>query len=1118
MVKECTRICHLVALSLLISICAVSSAPLSAVHRVALVIGNSEYTQLTKLPNPVNDAKSVAAKLWSAGFEVIEVIDADYQQMRSALATFRGRIREGGHAVFYYAGHGVSIDGTNFLLPVTINASSRDKILDEALSANLIPQMVEAEDAQLVIMILDACRDNPFLSQDQTSPTSDGPDIAVTSSESRGIRGGLSEIEPGSIETVIAYATAPGKVALDGEADHSPYTEALLGQLDVTGLEIDRLFRNVRSEVRKKTREIQIPWVASTLENNHYIRFPDEQDLDLDLQEKGPADTLGLIPPEMIVKLSLLESILQSNDLEGYNIFLQRFPDDTLSDLVRTRLETLTSGSMLTPAPVGHIIGETPKSALSHPTLSFETAIGVGAIAVDPTNLISDWVDIDSISVIEVPRRGKLFVTDSVGTVRNVTVGSELMSETVSTLTYEPEIGQSDAPEKLVYQSNISDGLRRQGEFQFVPFFHACDVLAALHHDPTRVTKGVRNLLIDLPAARVACRQAVQDYPQVKRFLSQLARVYRLNDQFVLGLATAQRAANSGHPAGMAIYGDFLRHGWGAEASLEKALYWLKRAAALGDVLAYVYLGEIFRDGNGVPADLEQARRWFEKAGDKDFDWGITNLGLLYYDGVGVEQDLKEARRLFLKAALLGDPVAQEMLGLMHRDGIGVEQNFNVAVNWFESAAGQGYPYGEAELGRFYEMGWGVEQNSQRALLLYQRAADEGDATAFFYLGEAYQNGVLVDTEIEQSIVNFEKAVSLGNRQAARRLGDLYREGEAISADPSSAAYWYEKGAALGDGGAAFILGSMAEQGANGSIDERAALRWYKTAYELGKPSAARAAAKLLVDGAGGLLPTPIFAKLWYERAASGGDTYAMRDLAQLILDKGDALGTTEQDALDWLEEAANHSHAGAALDAGRLLEEGRGDVTSDPVRALLRYQQAASLGSSSGARAAAKLLESGNGVQKDQSAAFRLYMEAANAGDVWAARDAAKMLEAGRGTAANPLGAHELYIQSAKGGNLWSALEVARIYHDGQYLEEALDLSAAWYAIASASEDPNLIRRVDTKLDAMSKDTKEKALLILENWIDLDKHSALPTIELQNLDDKLHSLARLVVDGWQDQ
>jgi formylglycine-generating enzyme required for sulfatase activity len=226
------------------------AASASAEPRVALVIGNSKYGgDLPKLTNPSNDAELMAATLKKLGFEVVKVQDADLQQMKRAISEFGTKLANaGGSAVglFYYAGHGIQVGGTNFLIPLKANITKAADADLEAVDAGLILKQMEFAGNALNIIILDACRNNPL---------------------SRGMRSadqGLARMDA-PMGSFIAYSTAPGATAADGTGKNSPYTLALTKAMQKPGIPIEETFRDARVEVIAATQKEQIPWESSSL-------------------------------------------------------------------------------------------------------------------------------------------------------------------------------------------------------------------------------------------------------------------------------------------------------------------------------------------------------------------------------------------------------------------------------------------------------------------------------------------------------------------------------------------------------------------------------------------------------------------------------------------------------------------------------------------------------------------------------------------------------------------------------------------------------------------------------------------------------------------------------------
>ena len=227
--------------------------PALAEKRVALVLGNSAYQSVPPLPNPVNDAAVIAATLKEAGFDVVDSRrDLPAAETRRALRDFADRARDADIAVVYYAGHGIEVDGTNYLIPVDAKLERDTDVFDEAFSLDRILLAIEPA-KKLRLVILDACRDNPFAK---------GMRRTVAS---RSIERGLAKIEPASPNTLIAYSAKAGSTALDGDAGNSPFTLALAKHLTTPGLDVRRAFGFVRDDVLKTTGNRQEPFVYGSL-------------------------------------------------------------------------------------------------------------------------------------------------------------------------------------------------------------------------------------------------------------------------------------------------------------------------------------------------------------------------------------------------------------------------------------------------------------------------------------------------------------------------------------------------------------------------------------------------------------------------------------------------------------------------------------------------------------------------------------------------------------------------------------------------------------------------------------------------------------------------------------
>jgi uncharacterized caspase-like protein len=222
-----------------------------AQNRWALVIGNSTYgADIGPLPNPVNDATDMAATLQPLGFQVTRILNATRQQMEEALTAFRSQLRPGGVGLFYFAGHGAQVEGTNYLIPIGANVERAVTTQADSMSAEQVLASMTAAGTALNILILDACRNNPFLSR---WPVQVPPGLAPM----QAARGSF-----------IAYATAPGAVAADGGGRNGTYTKHLLRYLTTPDLLVEQMFKRVRMAVEEETGGAQTPWEASSLQGD----------------------------------------------------------------------------------------------------------------------------------------------------------------------------------------------------------------------------------------------------------------------------------------------------------------------------------------------------------------------------------------------------------------------------------------------------------------------------------------------------------------------------------------------------------------------------------------------------------------------------------------------------------------------------------------------------------------------------------------------------------------------------------------------------------------------------------------------------------------------------------
>ena len=251
-------------------------------QRVALVIGNSDYRSVSPLANATSDALLIAQTLKELGFTLVgggAQLDLDKAKLVDAIRSFGHAAKGATAALFYYAGHGVQVRGINWLVPVGANPADESDVDFEMVDASLVLRAMEGADAKFKLLILDACRNNPF--------------------GSRGLRTlgrGLVEMEAPE-GTLISYATQPGQVARDGDDGHSPYSKALATAMRQPGLDIFNLFNEVGLIVKRATKGTQQPWVASSpLEGTFYFRRPEAKRAALTPSHAGALEQTEIAP------------------------------------------------------------------------------------------------------------------------------------------------------------------------------------------------------------------------------------------------------------------------------------------------------------------------------------------------------------------------------------------------------------------------------------------------------------------------------------------------------------------------------------------------------------------------------------------------------------------------------------------------------------------------------------------------------------------------------------------------------------------------------------------------------------------------------------------------------
>ena len=299
----------------------VGAQPAREEPRLALLIGNSAYRE-APLRNPVNDVRAMAQALRELGFTVLAYENATKRTMETAIIEFGRRLAEGGVGTFYYAGHGLQVRGRNYLVPVDAEIDSEAATRIAAVDVELLlEQMTEAKN-RVNIVILDACRNNPF------------------ERRLRGASRGLAAVDAAR-GTLVAYATAPGSVAADGDGKNGLYTEELLQALQVPGLKVEEVFKRVRVNVGRRSNGGQTPWESSSLTGDLIVNAAGN------VTTPGNVTTAAVTAPAVAPDREALfwMSIKDGNDPAAFEAYLKQYPDGTFAPLARRRLASVTSPS-----------------------------------------------------------------------------------------------------------------------------------------------------------------------------------------------------------------------------------------------------------------------------------------------------------------------------------------------------------------------------------------------------------------------------------------------------------------------------------------------------------------------------------------------------------------------------------------------------------------------------------------------------------------------------------------------------------------------------------------------------------------------------------------------------
>jgi TPR repeat protein len=628
-------------------LCAVFSfAAQAGGKRVALVVGNGAYQSVPQLPNPKNDATLVAGALRKQGFEVVTAIDLTKQQLESAVEQYARSLNGAEISLFYYSGHGIEVGGENRIIPVDATLSAPEELETQTYSLQTIMlQMQSNSKAQLIYM--DACRDNPF---------SDRKFLTGVDEAEKPAGKGLAE-QKGAVGSLIAYATEPGKVALDGKGANSPFTEAVIKHSFSQGTDVQNALMKVTEEVWTATNQEQRPWVNSTLIKPVFltglfvqttpVKVPPVVQTFSEIQQGTRGVEIVAAPlvygagPQLVFSGEQAKSVPAA---EAYQ--LMEMP---LSGTLSINGQTVAEGSQFGFANLQSLAFEPPAdlnapaallqfAAVSAKTSPQAFAVRIPQIIDDCDVLAGEPLDLQGVG-----KGVELKLVDAL-------LAKDACSRAVSTYPENP---------RFIYQ------------------FGRAQLAAGDVAEATRLFK----LAADAGYVRAFCMQGVLAEKGIGREKDQeeANRLFKL-------------AADKGDPYALQFYGRNLVKGVGIKADAKEGMELLKRAAELGNSDALDEMGALYLYGGNLKADPRRAVGFLEASAKRSVKKKRsvktieTDIGTLYFKGEGVKKDYRQAAKWYELGAERGNQGGVGDLSWIYAQGPDDLRNPSRAV-WYTALA-----------------------------------------------------------------------------------------------------------------------------------------------------------------------------------------------------------------------------------------------------------------------------------------------------------------------------------------------------------------------------------------------------------------------------------------------
>ena len=736
-------------------------------ERRALVVGIDTYEAVEVLQKARNDAKSVAAALETSGFQTKLVLDPDRLGLLTVLTEFTNSLVPGDEVVFYFAGHGIEVSGRNYLLAADIPAvepGSELIVTESGLAVDRVLDMLAAREVQVSVLILDACRKNPF-------PKKNARSVGGTR--------GLAAMDPPE-GAFILYSAGSGQEALDrlNDADPNPnsvFTRILLPLLTEPGLEVPNMARRVRGEVRE---------LAQSIRHEQFPAIYDQLDGSFALMKGKPRQFVASDP--CIAARADWELVAGSNSLAAIDAYI---------------------GTHKSCAVLAALAKDKRKSVAERVT---EVAVAPGGISQCVLKASSDYVTFSELEksnleeLIAICRAAaKKAPSDgaTLGALGRALMAADKNEEAVEFSQKGCDFGDRMACNSLGLSYETGRGVSQDLPKAVQLYTQACEAKNGIS------CRNLGSLMLEGKGLAQNAEQAVAlfkkscDFGHATGCMKlgwQVENGDGAKQDYERAVALYRQACDGGDATGCNNLGVAYARGRGIAEDKLRAFQLYQTSCDMGSNLGCTNAGTLLRLGNGVLQDYPKAMRLYQQACERDDPLGCNLVGYMFDNGLGANTDYKQAAVFFEKSCDAGNRTGCENLGLMYQYARGVTKDLVKATTLYLQSCDLGNVTGCSRAGYNVQKGIGATADEGAALALFQKACDGKDPLGCRRLGYAHANGLGTPRDDVKAVVAYRIAAAGGDAWGMNNLGFKLNYGNGVAENPREAAQWFIKAVQAG--------------------------------------------------------------------------------------------------------------------------------------------------------------------------------------------------------------------------------------------------------------------------------------------------------------------------------